>query len=61
MYTGHSDSVVSLCVLELLDGKGGEVSKDARLLTAGADNNLRCWDVYDMSQMYRSVPAVHNS
>jgi hypothetical protein len=57
-FQAHSDVVVGLGSVELVGTGGGHVSKDARLLTASGDGTLRCFDVYDMAQMYRSVTRL---
>lgn len=54
----HADSVIALSVLGHASGDHGagehvKRAHDPQVLTAGLDNRIRCWDVYDMSELYR--------
>ncbi len=51
----HDDLVVGLAIVQQVRGSAsvGRLSTDARLITASGDGTIRCFDVYDMAQMYR--------
>jgi WD40 repeat protein len=57
--SAHEFAVVGLATSylppALRSGAMPSSSKDARIFSAGADNMIRCWDAFDMSELFKCV------